>query len=64
MELPMVPLTHLDDLWFQVAGTTCNLACTHCFISCSPHNHNFGFLDLATVRSEGIEVVASAMCEM
>jgi molybdenum cofactor biosynthesis enzyme MoaA len=46
----MVPLAHLDDLWFQVAGTECNLACRHCFISCSPHNHNFGFLDLETVR--------------
>jgi sulfatase maturation enzyme AslB (radical SAM superfamily) len=50
MELPLVPLAHLDDLWFQVAGTLCNLTCTHCFISCSPHNHNFGFLDLETVR--------------
>jgi uncharacterized Fe-S cluster-containing radical SAM superfamily protein len=50
MQLPLVSLTHLDDLWFQVAGTRCNLACTHCFISCSPHNHSFGFLDLATVR--------------
>jgi molybdenum cofactor biosynthesis enzyme MoaA len=47
---PSVPLTHLDDLWFQVGGTRCNLACTHCFISCSPHNRSFGFLDLATVR--------------
>jgi AdoMet-dependent heme synthase len=50
MELPLVPLAHLDDLWFQVAGTLCNLTCQHCFISCSPHNHSFGFLDLATVR--------------
>src|SRR4051812_44679614 len=47
---PVVPLSHLDDLWFQVAGTLCNLTCSHCFISCSPHNHSFGFLDLATVR--------------
>ncbi len=47
---PMVPLAHLDALWFQVAGTVCNLECTHCFIGCSPHNHLFGFLDLATVR--------------
>ncbi len=47
---PAVPLAHLDDLWFQVAGTLCNLTCSHCFISCSPHNHAFGFLDLATVR--------------
>src|SRR6266851_292701 len=47
---PSVPLTHLDDLWFQVGGTLCNLACQHCFISCSPHNRSFGFLNLATVR--------------
>ena len=30
----------LDTLWFQVAGTVCNIACTHCFISCSPKNHS------------------------
>src|SRR5262249_43157998 len=47
---PSVPLAHLDELWFQVAGTLCNLTCRHCFISCSPHNHSFGFLDLETVR--------------
>jgi molybdenum cofactor biosynthesis enzyme MoaA len=47
---PLVPLAHLDDLWFQVAGTRCNLECRHCFISCSPHNDEFGFLDLAPVR--------------
>jgi molybdenum cofactor biosynthesis enzyme MoaA len=63
MELPLVPLAHLDDLWFQVAGTTCNLACTHCFISCSPHNHNFGFLDLDTVRGRLDESVALGVKE-
>src|SRR5262245_47518729 len=47
---PVVALSHLDDLWFQVAGTLCNLTCRHCFISCSPHNRSFGFLDLATVE--------------
>jgi molybdenum cofactor biosynthesis enzyme MoaA len=47
---PLVPLAHLDDLWFQVGGTLCNLTCSHCFISCSPHNHAFGFLDLEAVR--------------
>ncbi|MCI0460697.1 MAG: radical SAM protein [Gemmataceae bacterium] len=51
MPAPVVSLAHLDELWFQVAGTLCNLTCWHCFISCSPHNHNFGFLDLATVRA-------------
>jgi len=63
MQLPMVPLVHLDDLWFQVAGTLCNLTCTHCFISCSPHNHNFGFLDLATVRHHLDESVALGVKE-
>jgi MoaA/NifB/PqqE/SkfB family radical SAM enzyme len=47
---PAVPLAHLDELWFQVSGTACNLECRHCFISCSPANHTFGFLDLDTVR--------------
>jgi molybdenum cofactor biosynthesis enzyme MoaA len=47
---PAVVLAHLDDLWFQITGTLCNLTCRHCFISCSPHNHEFGFLDLETVR--------------
>src|SRR6266404_8030831 len=47
---PVVPLAHLDELWFQVAGTMCNLECRHCFISCSPHNDAFGFLDSETVR--------------
>ena len=49
-DAPAVPLAHLDDLWFQVGGTLCNLECRHCFISCSPHNRTFGFLDLAGVR--------------
>jgi uncharacterized Fe-S cluster-containing radical SAM superfamily protein len=47
---PVVPLAHLDDLWFQVGGTVCNLECRHCFISCSPNNHSFEFLSLETVR--------------
>jgi AdoMet-dependent heme synthase len=48
--VPAVPLAHLDDLWFQVSGTLCNLTCRHCFISCSPHNHSFDMLDLGTVQ--------------
>src|SRR5436190_9616431 len=42
---PRVRLEQLDNLWFQVTGTLCNLTCTHCFISCSPSNRSFGFLD-------------------
>ncbi len=47
---PAINLSHLDHLWFQVAGTLCNLTCHHCFISCSPKNDSFGFLSLAEVQ--------------
>jgi molybdenum cofactor biosynthesis enzyme MoaA len=48
--LPWVEIPHLDDLWFQVGGTLCNLTCHHCFISCSPKNRSFGFLSLEEVK--------------
>lgn len=41
---PQVALRALDQLWFQVSGTVCNLRCGHCFISCSPENHSFWFM--------------------
>ncbi len=41
---PEVALESLDDLWFQLAGTVCNITCAHCFISCGPTNRTFGFL--------------------
>ena len=41
---PTVPMASLDELWFQVSGTLCNLKCEHCFISCSPVNDTFGYL--------------------
>jgi len=47
---PSSPLVALDTLWLQVAGTLCNLACTHCFISCSPTNDAHGMMTLAEVR--------------
>jgi len=49
-EVPHVPLVALDTLWLQVAGTLCNIECTHCFISCSPHNHAHEMLSLADVE--------------
>lgn len=48
--VPVVELRALDELWFQVSGTLCNLECSHCFISCSPKNDSFGYLSLSTVR--------------
>jgi molybdenum cofactor biosynthesis enzyme MoaA len=49
-DAPAAPLRSLDTLWFQVAGTLCNLACTHCFISCSPTNRTHEHLSLARVE--------------
>jgi molybdenum cofactor biosynthesis enzyme MoaA len=47
---PRAPLVALDTLWFQVGGTVCNLACTHCFVSCSPTNHTHEPMRLAEVE--------------
>ncbi len=55
--LPIVELGSLDELWFQVAGTRCNLTCTHCFISCSPHNGSFGLLSFEEVERRLLESV-------
>lgn len=41
---PLLEPGHLDALWLQVTGALCNLRCAHCFLSCSPENHAFGFL--------------------
>jgi sulfatase maturation enzyme AslB (radical SAM superfamily) len=60
---PLVPLAHLDELWFQVAGTRCNLTCRHCFISCSPNNDAFGFLSFDVVRRTLEESVALGVKE-
>ncbi len=47
---PTVSLDSLDELWFQVAGTVCNLRCKHCFISCAPDNHSFWFMTRDQIR--------------
>ena len=43
-EFPTVEASALDNLWFQVSGTLCNIRCSHCFISASPTNRSFGFM--------------------
>ncbi len=47
---PELHLDALDNLWFQVSGTLCNIACGHCFISCSPTNHSYELMTLEQVR--------------
>ncbi|HVT59986.1 MAG TPA: radical SAM protein [Thermoanaerobaculia bacterium] len=61
--VPAVELRSLDTLWFQVGGTLCNLACTHCFISCTPTNHTHEMMGLASVRRYLDEAVALGVKE-
>ena len=61
--LPWVSIPHLDDLWFQVGGTLCNLTCQHCFISCSPKNRSFRFLSWMEVKRRLEESVALGVKE-
>lgn len=60
---PRVELKALDTLWFQVSGTLCNLACTHCFISCSPTNRTHDMLSLDAVRPHLDEAAALGVKE-
>jgi len=55
---PRVPFLALDTVWFQVAGTLCNLSCNHCFISCSPTNHAHEIMRREEVRRYLDEAVA------
>jgi MoaA/NifB/PqqE/SkfB family radical SAM enzyme len=53
----------LEHLWFQVAGTLCNLSCHHCFISCNPKNDSFGFMSRTQVQQYLRESVAMGVKE-
>jgi AdoMet-dependent heme synthase len=48
--VPKVALRSLDTLWFQVGGTLCNLACSHCFVSSSPTNHTHEMMSLVEIE--------------
>jgi molybdenum cofactor biosynthesis enzyme MoaA len=61
---PKVELRALDTLWFQVGGTVCNLACTHCFVSCSPTNHTHEMMTLAEVSRHLGEAAALGVREV
>jgi MoaA/NifB/PqqE/SkfB family radical SAM enzyme len=44
-----LPLVWLDTLWVQVAGTVCNIACRHCFVSAGPKNERHRLMSVADV---------------
>jgi len=60
---PRVALGSLDTLWFQVAGTVCNLACTHCFVSSSPTNRTHEMMSLEQVQAALDEAVGLGVRE-
>ncbi len=62
-EYPESRLRVLETLWLQVAGTLCNLQCTHCFISCSPSNDSHGMMTLAAVRAHLADAAALGVRE-
>lgn len=45
-----IPLITYTTLWFLVAGTRCNLRCSHCFISCGPNDSRLGMMTSEEVR--------------
>lgn len=47
---PNMELEALDELWFQVTGTLCNLECNHCFNRSGPNNHTFERMDPGTIE--------------
>lgn len=61
---PQAPLSSLDTLWFQVAGTVCNLACTHCFVSSSPTNRTHDLLSLEAILPHLEEAAALGVKEL
>ena len=49
-DFPSAPLLYLETLWFQVAGTLCNLECRHCLVSANPTNKTHAMMTLEEVR--------------
>src|SRR5262245_22850370 len=61
---PRQPLLELDALWLQVAGTVCNLTCTHCFVTCGPHEERHAMMSRAEVAAGVSEALALGVREV
>ena len=61
---PEQPLHHLDSLWVQVAGTLCNLSCTHCFVTCGPHEERHAMMSRTEVRGRVAEALVLGVKEI
>lgn len=61
---PYIELGKLENLWFQLSNTACNMRCRHCFLSCGPKYNNKSFLHidkvkttLEAVKNEGVKSI-------
>ncbi|MEO5988224.1 MAG: radical SAM protein [Candidatus Eisenbacteria bacterium] len=61
---PSQPLLHLDALWVQVAGSVCNLSCTHCFVSCGPNADHHALMTREEVRGRVAEALDMGVQEI
>lgn len=48
---PSIELKNLNNLWFQLSSSICNLKCKHCYLSCMPSTRPKGFLPLDKVKN-------------
>ena len=61
---PQQPLHHLDTLWIQVAGTLCNLSCTHCLVTSGPGEDRHAMMSREDVRARLAEGLALGVKEV
>lgn len=61
---PSQPLLQLDALWIQVAGSRCNLTCTHCFVSCGPDADRHAMMSRTEVAGRVAEGLAAGVREI
>jgi uncharacterized Fe-S cluster-containing radical SAM superfamily protein len=61
---PEQPFLGLDTLWIQVAGTLCNLSCTHCFVSCGPDATRHALMSRAEVAARVAEAAGMGVREI
>ncbi len=61
--VPEQPFLGLDALWIQVAGTLCNLACTHCFVTAGPREARHAMMPRAEVARRVAEALGLGVRE-
>ncbi|MBD3256743.1 MAG: radical SAM protein [Candidatus Lokiarchaeota archaeon] len=55
-QAPYIEMKHLNNLWLQITGLTCNLKCRHCYLSCNPTNKTKNFLNMDKIKKALEEV--------